>query len=165
VKTLPFRSVAFAVALIATTSSAAPQKFESELEIGNQKVQIFIATSAFDYTAHRFQRAQDGQILVDGVPAVGIDSCDPKTHVSDFRVSWNGRMIVVPKRLFQFVFNASLQPKPSSFDSTGSVFVRPGATGGSILIHISGGDAAGPFNSWWVISKDGHVDRFVDGPP
>jgi hypothetical protein len=160
-----FRSISFAIALSTTSLPAAPQKFQSQLEIGNEQLQIFIATSAFDYEAHHFQRAQHGQIIVDGVPAVGTDSFQPKTHVSDFRINWNGRMIEVPKPLWQFVFNASLQPKSTSFDSIGSVFVRPGTSGASILIHMSGGDAAGSFNSWWVISKDGKVDRFVDGPP
>jgi len=158
-------TVASAVAVLATSSLAAPQTFESDVQVANEKVHVAISMGAFDYSAHQFRRTQHGNVLVDGVPAVGTDSFDPKTHVSSFRVDWNGHAIEVPKHLFEFVFNPSLEPKASSFDDRGSVLVLPGFSGSFILIHISGGDAAGSFNSWWVITKTGTVDRFVDGPP
>lgn len=158
-------TIASAVALFTNSSLGAPQSFELEVQAANEKVHILIRASTFDYTAHRFQRAGHGRILVDGIPAVGTDSFKPKTHLSEFRVDWSGRMIPIPTELFQFVFNPSLEPRTSSFDNRGSVLVLPSASGTSVLIHIAGGDAAGSFNSWWVVNKDGTVDRFVDGPP
>lgn len=160
-----FHSLGLVLVVSIAVSAAGQQTFQTDVMIGDEKVQITIKKAPFDYTAHRFERAKRGELLVDGMPALGTDASDPRTHLSEFRVDWNGRLILVPKSLFQFVFNPSLEPKTSSFENKGSVLVLGGLAGDSVLVQLSGGDGAGSFNSWWVISKNGRVDRFVNGPP
>jgi hypothetical protein len=158
-------TIIFGLLSTAAVSMGAAEVFQSELTVGREKVRITLKRGRFDPAGHRFQRGESGRVLVDGVRAVGTDSFSPQQHLSEFRVEWNGRKIPISPKMFEFVFQPSLEEKRGSFDSDGSVFVLGSEAGNSVLLLISGGDGAGSFNSWWIITKGGHVDRFVDGPP
>jgi hypothetical protein len=160
-----FRGIA--LALVAATSAplALADTHQFEVSVNGEKVRITLSEDRFDGTMHRFERGKHGQLLVDGFKAVGTDSLSPQRHLSSFKVEWNGHNIPISRELFEYVFNPSLERKTSSFETKGSVLVLPSETGSAIFVQISGGDGAGSFNSWWIISKAGQIDRFIDGPP
>jgi hypothetical protein len=144
---------------------AASQVFRSVVLVHGEPVHITLAADKFEPRDHSFTRGAHGELLVDGIHAIGTDSFDPQRYLSRFEVDWNGHGIRIPRQLFQFVFNPSLEKKTSSFDDKGSVLVLPSDTEDSVLIMLSGGDGAGAFNGWWIVQKNGRIARFSDGPP
>jgi hypothetical protein len=146
-------------------SPRTPQILRSTVRVHGEPVHVTLAADRFDHQGHDFKRGSNGEVLVDGIRAIGTDSFNPQRHLSRFEVDWNGRGIRIPNRFFEFVFDPSLQKKTNSFDDKGSVLVLASETEDSVMIMISGGDGAGTFNGWWIIQKNGRINRFNDGPP
>lgn len=144
---------------------AAPQVFRSTVRVHGEPVHVTLAADKFEHQGHNFKRGSNGEVLVDGIRAIGTDSFNPERHLSRFEVDWSGRGIRIPRQFFEFVFNPSLVKKTSSFDDKGSVLVLASETNSAVLITLSGGDGAGAFNACWIIQKNGGISRFGDGPP
>jgi hypothetical protein len=130
--------------------------FSQRFSLGKETLRIDIWRRPFQRDRHRIKldgdqvEAVDGQIPLgrDGGPVEGL-----KTEIARVRVVWGGATVEVKKELFQDCFNGNLS----------GVTVRPSEDLRSVMIRLGGGDGAGAYDVYLIVSRDGFSTRFVAG--
>lgn len=118
---------------------------------------LVFRTGAFDASRHRITRGKrlDLTVLeVDGRMAFGVDDTIPRTEIKSLEFHFDGRRVAVPRRLYADCFDPNFG---------GDYFaVKNGDDGASVLVFMAGSDAAGSYQVFWVLRKDGRHSRFTN---
>jgi hypothetical protein len=124
-------------------------------EKGGHKVRLVFRTGPFDRSKHRITHGKrlDLTVLeVDGRMAFGVDDRIPHTEIRSVAFYFDGKRVVVPKSLYADCFEPSFGKEYFA--------IKAGDDGGSLLVFMAGGDAAGGYQVIWVLRKDGRHSRF-----
>jgi hypothetical protein len=122
---------------------------------GGHKARLVFRTAPFDRSEHRITHGKrlDLTVLeVDGRMALGVDDRIPHTEINSVDFYFDGRRVAVPKRLYADCFEPSFGKEYFA--------IKAGDDGGSLLVFMAGGDAAGGYQVIWVLRKDGRHSRF-----
>ncbi len=147
---------------LAETDTSDPQQCRWVIDKNGNHVEVLLKKARLHREDYAFTRSKTGEVLINGVRAAGTDAIsadDSETQLVVFQVHWNGRTINVGK-CFN-ILNPSLKKKRESSDS-GSVLVKLSEDRQAVLVELGGGDAAGSFTAWWIVRKDGIIDRFLE---
>jgi len=128
--------------------------FSQRFSRGKETLRVEVRRKAFRASAHHLKLLVGGVEKVDGHSPLGTDAGPPealKTEVSEVRVTWDGVNVDVKRDLFQDCFNANLQ----------GMKVVPSQDFGSVLVVLTGGDGAGAYEAYVVVSRDGFSTRFL----
>ena len=155
----------FALLLGSASVSAVPAKntFQFVTKKGKHTAKITFTTKSFNRSEHRID--QTGKCLrIDGREPLGTDCNVPSVEIESLRLTFDGKEIGVPKRLYADCY------QPPFFNRVGSVMneqemknyfaVRISDDLQSVFVFMSGGDAAGSYQIIWVLRKDGRHTRF-----
>ena len=148
--------------LLSTTSVAAQRApagkvgtFRFTEEKGGHTARLVFHTGAFDRSKHRitYGKRLDLTVLeVDGRMALGVDGNMPRTEIRSVEFFFDGQRVAVPRKLYADCFEPSVGKE--------SFAIKAGDDGGSLLVFMAGGDAAGAYQVIWVLRKDGRHSRF-----
>jgi len=148
--------------LLPTTSSVPRvskdgNHFGRKFSRGKEAIRVDIWRRTFRRGNHRI-KLDHGQVMqVDGHPTMGDDGGPLealKTEISRVRVAWNGTTVELQEDLYKDCLNANLAE---------GVTVKPSEDFRSVLIVLSGGDGAGAYEAYLVVSRDGFATRFLAG--
>jgi hypothetical protein len=147
---------------LAVTDTSDPKQCRWTINKGGNHIEVLLEKARLRREGYTFTRSKTGEVLINGVRAVGTDALSADystTQLVVFQVNWNGRTINVGK-CFN-ILNPSLKRKRNSSDS-GSVLVKLSENQQAVLVELGGGDAAGSFTAWWIVRRDGVIDRFLE---
>ena len=139
-------------------------RYRKTLKVKDARIEIEIEASPFDPRKHRYRHNAAGDVEMDGFPALGTDSIPPRAHnmVTRLEVRWNGRRVPIPQRAWRYMLNTPLTDDEIVDD--GNIRALASDDGSALLLSLGGGDAAGSFDRWWVIRRDGVAAVFTRGP-
>ncbi|HYX72205.1 MAG TPA: hypothetical protein VE732_05500 [Nitrososphaera sp.] len=122
---------------------------------GNHTALLVFRTGAFERSKHKitYGKQLDLTVLeVDGRMALGVDGNIPRVEIQSLDFYFDGKKIVVPKRLYSDLYEPNLEK--------GNFAIKLGDDGNSLLAFMAGSDAAGGYQVIWVLRKDGRHSRF-----
>ena len=131
--------------------------FSQKLSLRKETTRIDVWRRPFQRNRHHIKLSGDQVETVDGQIPLGTDGGPVealKTEIARVRVVWGDTTVEVRKELFQDCFNGSL---------SGGVMVKPSEDFRSVMIRLGGGDGAGAYDVYLVVSRDGFSARFVAG--
>lgn len=129
--------------------------FSQKFSLGKDTIRIDISRRRLQRDRHRIRLRGDQVETVDGQTPLGTDGGPVealKTGISRVRVVWGDATVEVRKELFQDCFNGSLSE---------GVIVKPSEDLQSVMIRLAGGDGAGAYEVYVIVSHDGFSTRFV----
>jgi hypothetical protein len=144
--------------------SVRASEFRDTLVVGKDTITVFINSIPFRASAHRIDSSGAIVERIDGRKAYGTDGDIPHNEIGTFKVTWGGRPIRIPKRLYSDCFEPILTDAFAHVESGEEPLVIQAVEsedGSSVLIDMYGGDAAGSYEVWWIISKNGKHSRFI----
>jgi hypothetical protein len=153
-------SIALLGVAMTTTATSEPviskdgNHFSQKVSRGKETIRVDVGRRPFHASEHQLKMVGGGVEKVDGHSPLGTDASPPqdfKTEVSELRVSWDGVTVALRRELFQNCFNANLA----------SIKVAPSEDFGSVMIVLSGGDGAGAYDAYVVVSRNGFATRFL----
>ena len=134
--------------------SADGSRFSRKFSRGKEAIRIDVRRRPFRVGDHRIKEVH-GDVTVDGRIPLGTDGVleGLKTEIAQIRIGWGATIVELNKELFQDCFNANME----------SVRAAPSEDFRSVLVTISGGDGAGAYEVYVIVSRDGFATRFVAG--
>jgi hypothetical protein len=134
--------------------SADGSHFSRKFSRGKEAIRVDVRRRPFRAGDHRIKEVH-GDVTVDGKVPLGTDGVleGLKTEISQIRIRWGATIAELNKELFQDCFNANME----------SVNAAASEDFHSVLITISGGDGAGAYEVYVIVSRDGFTTRFVAG--
>lgn len=147
--------VAF-VLLIVVVSGAAQQKkdtFEFVKRSNSHTVRLVFKTRPFVRDNHKVEMGKAGT-KVDDCFALGTDGNAPRTESASVRFFFDGMEVSVPKNLYSDCFEPNLEAD--------NFRIKFGDDGESLMAFMAGGDAAGGYQIYWILRKDGKHSRFSE---
>jgi hypothetical protein len=158
--------------------SVRASEFRDTLVVGKDTVTVSIGSVPFQASAHRIKSStsisahgRDTLYVVeqiDGRKPHGTDGEIPRNEIGKFNVTWGGRPLRIPKSLYSDCFEPILTDALGDVKSGHEPFVIQAVAsedGSSVLINMYGSDAAGSYEVWWIISKNGKHRRFITLSP
>jgi len=124
-------------------------------ESGAHKARLAFRTGAFNRSKHRITHSKRLDLMVlavDGRIALGVDGNVPRTGIRSVEFTFDGKKVSVSRSLYADCFEPNFGKSYFA--------IKAGDDGGSLLVFMAGGDAAGGYQVIWVLRKDGRHSRF-----
>ncbi len=84
---------------------------------------------------------------------LGTDGEIPRVEIASMVVSFRGKKIVVPRKLYSDCFDPGLLRN--------NFVAKLNDAGDTLFVFMAGSEGAGGYQVMWVLRKDGHHSRFV----
>jgi len=134
--------------------------------VAGHRIQATLSSKPFDSKRHKITSPapESGEsVHIDGKRPIGIDRiADAQTEFSRFEISWDGKVVLVPRSLYSDCFNPNLRRKEGWWDDKNTVYFLPSQDASSLLIQMQGSDGEGSYFASWVITSNGKHSRFID---
>lgn len=118
-------------------------------KLNGQLIEIQITKKKFDQKAHTIE-GKEYSLIIDGKKPIGTP-VTPVWEISNFTIKWDGKLIELPKELYQDCYEPNL----------GGVTILPSYDGKSILLQMSGSDGAFAYDVYWVVERARIYNRYI----
>jgi hypothetical protein len=163
-KRLVTAAVVFAlVALWASASGGDPRPsvFEKSIRVGSAVVALRIERGPYKPPKDRPDLVRPAKF--NGQPALGGLPHDPKSRLARFDLTWDGRTVAVPQRLYENCFEPDLRSREARWSNHGGILLTPSESGDSLLVEMDATWlACCGYTVTWVLRSDGRHSRFID---
>jgi len=148
-------SVLLLVVADAGVGSNQARSFEILRETAKHRAKVVIKTRPFDRTSRRVGSIKKLDLpitTIDGRIALGTDGDMPRVEIASMQLFLDGTEIPIPKKLYSDCFEPNFGKEYLALTLSDD--------GDSVLIFMAGGDAAGGYQVYWTLRKDGHHSKF-----
>jgi hypothetical protein len=145
-------------------------QFDRSFDHGDEQIHVTITKIPFHAQEHRISKKH---WKIDGTTPIGVDGFEvsPKSGIGDFKITWNGHEIPVPRELYSDCYSPNLAPsdparyrsgkrKSGEFIAEQGTMLRWNDVSNELdIIMVSFEWASAPYSMIWHVTPHGVRSR------